>query len=636
MTRPADRRRGLLRAGLATALVAWMAWPATAAARSIDIEDFAVDLRVDESGGVDVTETIRLRFAGPWNGIIRSIPIQNVTSRGERRNLGFRLGSVTDDAGGGLEVTTSRRGPDVDLRIRVPGAADATRTVVVRYRITGGVRFFDDHDELYWNVTGDEWTFPIHAARARITLPGSLANVRVNAFTGAYGTAERTVRIVVDGVVRAPDDVVTPAGESPPPEGAEHVIEVEATRPLGIREGLTAAVAWNAGVIRRPSAAARIVTGWSSWFVGRSLLAAVLGAPLLALAGMFWRWWRVGRDPRPGPLVVRYEPPDGLGPAEAGTLIDNTPHGRDLTACLVDAAVKGVVRIRETKPTRWWVLRGEYAFDLLIPESRWREAGVSDACCRMLRGMFAAAPVTPDAGDVIATVGSEDLAGSFYTQLRPIKDAIFADLVGRGFYRSRPDATVTRYAIGGAVAGVAVWLLALVVLPRAGYRDELMTLAVPIILGATTFLAALPFAFVMPARTAAGARARDHLLGFEEFLSRVEQHRQASSPLTPVLFERFLPYAIALGVEHRWARAFADICTRPPTWFVGSGPVAGFEPAGFTSQLGTMTAATAAALTSAPRSSGDSGFGGSGGGSSGGDGGGFSGGGDGGGGGSGW
>jgi len=619
-------------AWLVAVLVACAVSPASAtAARSIVIEDFALDLRVDESAGLALTETIRLRFEGPWNGIIRTIPIQNVTSRGERRNLGFRLESVTDETGTRLEAAKGRRGADIDLKIRVPGAADAVRTVVIRYRITGGLRFFEDHDELFWNVTGDGWAFPIHAARARISLPGSLANVRVNGFTGAYGSGQRGVRITVDGEARAADDVIVPASESPPPPGGEHVIAVEAARPLGIHEGLTVAVAWNRGIVRRPSGLGWLITAWSSWFVGRALLATVLASPLLAFAGMFWHWRRVGRDPRPGPLVVAFEPPEGLGPAEVGTLLDNRPDPRDLIAGLVDTAVKGVVRIRETA-ARGWFTRAEYAFELLAPESAWTQAGVSSAGCQMLRGMFENHQGTPGSNGVIETVASKDLAESFYSHLPEIKNAIFKDLIDRGFYRTPPDTTITAYAVGAAIAGAVVWVLALIVMPWMGYRDGLMTVAAPIILGATTMLILLSFAVFMPARTVAGGAARDRIRGFEEFLSRVDRHRLESLPLTPELFEKFLPYAIALGVERRWARSFADICTQPPTWFVGSSPDSLFDTGGFTSQLGVMSAATAAAMTSSPRSSGDSGFGGG----DWGGGGGFSGGGDGGGGGSGW
>ena len=602
-----------------------------AVARSIEIEDYAVDIRVDGSGGLGITETIRLRFAGQWNGIIRAVPIQNVTSRGEQRHLGFSLEAVTDEAGRALEVKRSRRGADVDLKIRVPGAADAVRTVVIRYRITGGLRFFDDHDELYWNVTGDEWAFPIHAARARIEMPAALVNVRVNAFTGPHGSAERAVRIRVDGVGQGPDDAFVPAGESPPPAAAAHVVEIDSLRPLGIREGLTAAVAWNPGVIRRPSAWMRAVTAWSSWLVGRTLVVAVMAAPLAAFLGMFWTWWRVGRDPRPGPRVVEYEPPDGLGPAEVGTLVDSRPDVRDIMAGLVDAAVKGVVRIRETVP-RGWLTHAQHTFELLEPRSRWEQAGIPPSGRALLGGMFAAADGAAGGDGVIESVRSEHLAESFYVHLPKIRDTIYADLLGRRYYVSRPDTTMANYLAGGALAGLAVGAVGWLVLAQSAAGADGGGIALAVGLGVATFLAVAPFALLMPARTIAGARARDKVRGFEEFLRRVEQHRLESLPLTPDLFERFLPYAMALGVERRWARAFAGVCTQPPAWYVGDGPSDTFDPGGFTSRLGVMAAKTGEAMTSSPRSSGDSGFG------SGfdGGGGGFSGGGDGGGGGSGW
>lgn len=605
---------------LLVAVVAAAGLPA--AARSIEIDDFTVDLRVEESSAFTVAETLRVRFDGDWNGIIRSIPIQYTTPSGEGRSFGFRLESVTDEAGNRLDTQKSRRGAYVDLKIRVPGAANAVRTVVIRYRITGGLRFFDDHDELYWNVTGDEWSFPIHAARARVMLPGNLVNVRVNAFTGSYGSQERLVRIRVDGVAQEPDDAIAPVSESPAPPAGEHVVEVEAARPLGIHEGLTVAVAWNPGLVQRPSPWGRVLTTWSSWLVGRSLVVAVLAAPALAFLGMFWRWWRVGRDPRSGPLVVAYEPPEGLGPAEVGTLVDNRPDNRDLIAGLVDAAIKGAVRIRETVPDGW-LTRPQYAYDLLAPESEWVSLGISPAGCKMLCGMFGIASKPP------STVTSDDLEDSFYKILPQVKDAIYKDLLDRGFYRARPDTTITSYAVIAAIAGAAVWLLAIVVLPWTGSRDDFTTVVAPILLGAATMMIVVIFALFMPARTVAGAKARDQARGFEEFLSRVDKHRLETLPLSPQLFEKYLPYAIALGVERRWAKAFAKICTQPPTWYAGTSADSLFDTDRFTRQLGVMSTTTTSAMTSSPRSSGDSGFSGS-------SGGGYSGGGSGGGGGSGW
>ena len=130
----------------------------------------------------------------------------------------------------------------------------------------------------------------------------------------------------------------------------------------------------------------------------------------------------------------------------------------------------------------------------------------------------------------------------------------------------------------------------------------------------------------MPKRTVAGARAQEEALGFEEFLGRVEGHRIQRMVTDPETFERFLPFAMAFGVEERWAAAFADIYQdRQPTWYVGPGGMR-FHATHLATDLSGMASRTATVMQSAPRSSGGSGF-------SGGGGGGFSGGGFGGGGG---
>ena len=213
-------KRGILAAWGLVLLGILLAPPAQGQDRSIVIEDFDAAIGVTESALVEVTETIRLRFTGEWNGIHRRIPIRYVDARGENYGLRFNLLGVTDEAGKRLEVSSSRQRHEDDLKIWVPGAVDAVRTVVIRYTVGRALKFFDDHDELYWNVTGDQWPYPIGTARARITLPRAVENIRVNAFTGGYQSTERSVAITVDGQKHGPENAFTAAGESaPPPEG---------------------------------------------------------------------------------------------------------------------------------------------------------------------------------------------------------------------------------------------------------------------------------------------------------------------------------------------------------------------------------------------------------------------------------
>lgn len=604
-----------------------------ATARSIVIEDFDAALTVAVNGSLEVVETIRLRFEGQWNGIQRFIPVDYQAGPSGSYRLRLAVERVTDAAGAPLRVDRSHVGHSLALKIWVPGAADAVRTVVIRYRVANALRFFEDHDELYWNITGDEWPYPIGRARAVISLPVAVANVRANAFTGGYGSGEQTVSISIDGERRDPDKGFTRDAEAAAPAERGHVVEVAAARPLGIREGLTAAVAWNPGVIRRPTAWERRLA-WILDNLGRVGLVGVLGAaPLAALGLMLSRWLAVGRDPRPGPVVVEYEPPAGLGPAEAGTLVDNSPDARDLMAMLVDCAVKRVIRIREVRQAGWFS-KAEYAFELLRPRSQWTNLTTGEQ--RLLSSMFDAGDEEPGSSGVVETVTSTDLTNSFYVHLPKIRGAVFDGLVREGHYRERPDHVLQRYlslALVSAVVllvggfGLAAWIF-----------PGIPGWMVPLTVGSAVLTALVcgGFGVVMPARTIKGARTRLAIRGFEEFLGRVDRHRLATLPLTPELFEKYLPYAMALGVEGRWSRAFEGICKEPPDWYVGTGPVGTFEPGGLTQHLAQMGSVTTSAMQSAPRSESSggnsafsSGFGGGGGG-------GFSGGGFGGGGGSGF
>jgi len=147
----------------------WMAGaPAVAQERSLVIERFHATIQVEPSGTIQVAESIVARFTGSWNGIYRTIPVKYRTAQGLNWTLGLDLQDATDEAGRPLRVEASRERHYIKYKIWVPHALDATHTVVLRYRATNGLRFFEEHDELYWNVTGDEWDVPIEAASARI------------------------------------------------------------------------------------------------------------------------------------------------------------------------------------------------------------------------------------------------------------------------------------------------------------------------------------------------------------------------------------------------------------------------------------------------------------------------------------
>jgi hypothetical protein len=565
---------------LALALLLLLPATPAVAERTLIIRSLDATIDVSPDGSIVVEEHIVPVFTGSWNGIFRRIPVEYRTPQGLNYTLRLDIESVTDEEGRALKYDINRERQYRKLRIWIPGAADTTKRVRLRYRVANGLRFFDEHDELYWNVTGDEWDVPIESTSARVRLPEGATGVRAVAFRGARGSTEQAaVRVEPEGV------------------------RVETTRPLAFREGLTIVVGWNPGVVHRPTAVERTASAVYS--------NVPLAIPPLVFFGMLRLWRARGRDPELAAIATQYGPPDQMTPAELGTLIDGKPDMRDITATIVDLAVRGFVHITETETEHLFGLYSskDYTFELKKQSGEW--GGLKSHERAMLEAMFGSK----------ASVSLSDLTNKFYKHLPGLKNDLYGMLVRQGFYTGRPDRVRLLYIVAGGIVGVGLVVLSSAVMTRFGMQP-----VAGVIAGILSALIIIVFGWFMPSRTIRGTRELEKVRGFEEFLTRVESDRMDRTIKTPEMFERFLPYAMALGVADNWAKAFDGIYKEPPQWYSGPGGVHTFQPSRFTSSLGAMSTQAATAMASAPRSSGGSGFGGggsSGGGFGGGGGGGF-------------
>src|SRR5882672_614735 len=175
-----------------------LSMPALVSARELRIEKFDSQVAVLQDGSVDVTETITFRFLGHWNGIYREIPVEYNTQQGMNYSLFLNVKSITED-GSSLKYESSRDRHYRKLKIYIPGAVDTTKTIVIEYTVSDALRFFDDHDEFYWNVTGDEWDVPIANVTSNITLPVGVTGIRTNFFTGSYRSTARQAEAEIVG-----------------------------------------------------------------------------------------------------------------------------------------------------------------------------------------------------------------------------------------------------------------------------------------------------------------------------------------------------------------------------------------------------------------------------------------------------
>jgi hypothetical protein len=553
------------------------------AARQLVIQHFDEQVVVNANGTIEVAEIIDAHFIGTnWHGIYRTIPVEYTTSEGFNYTLMLEPLSISDDNGKPLKYEQSREGRSVKFKITVPDADNSTKMVIIRYRVLDALRFFEDHDELYWSVTGNQWEIPIESASARIELPAGVTGLHALAYTGLSGSRERDADVQVN----------------------ENIVQIRMRRALPFHEGLTAVVGWDKGFVHPPSSAAKVgLFLRSNW---------PLFLPIGVFAVMFWLWWTRGRDPARQSIAVQYEPPDKLTPGECGTLVDNEAALRDITATLVDLAVKGYLTIEQKDESHLLGLSHSksYTFHLKKPAAQWTDGRPHEQ--EMLSALFD--------GGMNTDVKLSDLQNHFYSHLPTIRDRIFDALMEDGYYLHRPDTVRQAYIGSGIVIGVLMFVL-------SGFLSNSLGMApLPwIVSGILSGGIICIFGWFMPARTIAGARTLEKVLGFEDFLGRVESDRIERIEKTPELFEKYLPYAMALHVEKKWVQAFSNIAMQPPAWY--QGPYgSGFVPYIFVNDLNIMAMQAGTTMVSSPRSSGGSGFGG----------GGYSGGGFGGGGGGGW
>ena len=623
-----------------------LASPALAQEERID--NFVSDIVVHPDSTLTVTETITVTSTGDTikRGIVREFPTIYRSRSGNTVWVGFEVVGVQRDghrepyhiegASNGKKVYIGDKDVMIDHGVHV---------FVLSYRTNRQLGYFDNFDELYWNVTGNGWRLPIDRAEARITLPPGATLLQHAGYTGPQGSQEQNFdfRQESDGKV-----IFT------------------TTRPMALHEGLTVAVAWPKGLVSKPTA-----WQWVGWVLSddTSLDAALVGL-LLVLAYYLFVWFRVGRDPARGTIIPLFAPPQGLSPAACRFLerrgFDNTA----FAAAVVDLAVKGTLAIEEKS-----------GFTL----SRRKDAGddkLSPDESALAQGLFA---------------GDEQIAvkASHYAALHRAREALRDSLAGdwgKGYFRTNrnyflPGVGVSLLSLilvattsndTGMAIFIMIWLSIwtagcaalgsavfsswrFVAEARGSIRKGLQVVpalimtafAVPFVAGelyglwlisghsppAVVVVAVLLllnpiFFWLLEAPTVTGRRLMDQIEGFRLYLSVAEKERMAlldTPERTPELFEKYLPYALALGVDQKWSEQFADVLGKAgetgaqysPTWYSG-GSWQHLGATGLASQLaGSLASSISSSSTSSGSSSGSSGGGSSGGGGGGGGGGGW-------------
>jgi uncharacterized membrane protein YgcG len=544
------------------------------------IIDFQADILVRADAVIEVTETIRVRAEGQQirRGIYRDFPTRYKDSDGNSFVVNFTPKSVLRDARvEGMRVESRGNGvrtyfghADVLLP---PGEYSYT----FQYEVERVLGFFEEHDQLYWNVTGLGWAFPVERAVATVhfDFPVDAADMAVIAYTGRYGVRGDAYR------------ATTANGEA----------RVVTTSALPAGSGLTIVVDWPKGLVTEPDDVQKFI-----WLLrdNRDLLIAAAGL-LLLLSYYVPVWHHFGRDPVRGVLFTRYEPPAGFSPASLRYIGRMGYDGKAFTAAVMNLAVKGYLDIRNDG--------GSYT--LSKKPARDNPPALANGEAELLQALFAS-------GDEI------ELDDKNHAEFSAARDAHKTSL--QRDYRNRFFKVNALLNLPASLIFIATIVLAFAVADR-GNPFVLLILGV---MGAVMAL----FAWLLKRPTGIGRRVLDETDGFREYLEIAEKDElnlRNPPEKTPALFEQFLPFALALGVEQAWAEKFSALfaslqreqgAAYQPAWYHGAWN--SLDTIGSTRSLGKGLGSAISSSMTAPGSSSGSGGGG------------FSGGGGGGGGGGGW
>ncbi|MDR6104397.1 putative membrane protein YgcG [Agrobacterium larrymoorei] len=622
-----------------------LAWVLPASAEEF-ISSYHSIVDVAKDGTLTVTEAITARAEGDRikRGIFRDFPLYALDKDGNRTKVGFKVLSVERDG-----APEDWHTENIDGGIRIfTGNADrllptGEHIFQITYTTDRQIRYFDSYDELTWNVTGNGWQFPMREISATISLPQGARPTDTAVFTGKLGATGKDARILTEG-----NDVF-----------------FASTRPFYPGEGMTVAVKLPKGVLDPPSASQQ-----REWWLRDRLALIIAGLGLLIVLAYYYRAWAaVGRDPAAGVIVPRWHPPEGLSPA-----LVNYVNGRGFTdggwtalsATALDLAVKGFVTIEDLK-NGLIIRRTEKKIEDSLPVGQRTLLSsigapgnsltidkANGATVQKVGSDFRASiekehrgkyyrsnsgyivgGLVLSFGIIVATLifGSFDEAdiGSIISlAMAAVFFAVSATIFGKQRRRGRGILSRLGGIVFMAISGFLAFSLIAGVVGRIFFDHVHDANTMAVVALALIVLVNVLFVLVMGAPTPLGRQLMDAIEGLRLYLTVTEKDRmnmQGAPQMSPQHFETLLPYAVALGVEKPWSKAFetwlaaasAGAAAYAPTWYNGNYNSFGDRIGGFSSSMASTIASTIPAPPSSSSSSfsgggGSSGSGGGGGG----------------------
>jgi len=545
------------------------------------IDNFDVVIKINRDSSLNVEERINYNFGDlSRHGIYRDIPVKYKTGRG---NYSLRISniSVLNNNKDPYQFKDSVKNGYLHIKIGDPNQyVSGKKLYIIDYTVERAINYFDTYDELYWNATGNEWNIPINWSSVRIILPEKVKEeqIKIKCFAGRIGSTDN-----------CSDSLLLGSGDL-----KKEISFIQSK--LSFREGLTIVVGLPKGILTKPSFlknALNII--WDN---------KIIFLPIMVFIILFSLWWKKGRDPKGrGTIVAQYEPPDDLTPIEVGTIIDEKVDKRDISAEIINLAVKGYIKIKHIKKkTLIFSWGNDYLFQKLKEGNHLKNEFEKD----LLYYLFKEGKEIEGETNVIEEIKLSKLKNKFYRHFQTLQKKVYENVARNGYFIKNPNKVRAGYSLIGII------VLFSIVFDGGMLHNNLINF-VSIIATGILFII---FSFLMPKKTKKGVLAKEQILGLKEYLMIAEKDRikfHNAPEKNPQQFEKLLPYAMVLGVEKEWAGQFKGIYQNQPSWYEDAN-MTGFNAILLTNQIGNFSKTANSALYSKPGGgvTGGSGFGGGG------------------------
>jgi len=509
------------------------------------IDNYNILMRVEKNGDLFVSERIDYNFGQlQRHGIYRDIPL-TLTHDKKKSKLKITDIAVTDESGNLAPFTIDKTRQNLQIKI---GDADVfitgKQSYIIDYLVKKPFVFMPGSDRLSWNAVGSFWKVPIENATVEIKVDSELNSAlqNVDCYVGSWGSTQ-PCNVTESGLLYKVSN-------------------------LESYSGVTVDLDFKKGTIPPPTREEIFFAALKKWW-------GVI-IPILVFIFLYRHWSRHGRDPKGrGTIITQFDAPDKISSAEVGVVLDERANNKDIWSSLIDLAIRGYLKI--TRLEKNGVLSSE---DYLLERKKGIEGLQNEFEILLLQSLFKKQTETPSlqslkkvfqkksqetVEELVESVKLSDLKYKFASDLTSIKMSLYKEVVQKGYFPKNPETTK------GIYLGIGIFALVITVFCTGFFISfDYIVLFISLIFSCCLILIFSP---LMSRRTPKGVLAKEHILGLKSYLNVAEKDRinfHNAPEKNPATFEKYLPFAMALGVEKEWAKQFEDLSLNNFSWYSSS------------------------------------------------------------------